>query len=101
MLEFALQFVIGTVLSAACLWAGMKLTRVDGKFIAMIIIAAVSSILGQVPVVGWLLGLVVMFMLICKWTTAEFWPDAVLMVVVANVVGIVGAMALGSALAGM
>ena len=95
-------FIVGTVLSAVCLWAGMKLTKVGGTFLSMLAIAALSSLAGLIPIpfVGWLASLVVMFVLISKWTDAEFWPDAVLMVVVADVVGIFGGMALVSLLAG-
>ena len=101
MIELALTFAVATVISAACLWAGMKLTRVDGTFLAMLIIAATSSLVGVIPHVGWLLSFIVMFVLICKWTTAEFWPDAVLMVIVANLVAIAGSVFLVGAIASM
>ena len=92
MIGAVVAIVVGTLFSACCLWAGMKLTNVDGKFLAMLIIAAVSSLLGLIPTVGWLIGTIAMYVLICKWTDAEFWPDAVLMVVVAKAVGIFGGM---------
>ena len=88
MISIIVVFIIRTVFSAFCLWAGMKLTKVNGAFLAMLIIAAVSALLGLIPMVGLIIGTVVMFVLICKWTDAEFWPDAVLMVVVAEIVGI-------------
>ena len=88
MISIIVVFIIRTVFSAFCLWAGMKLTKVNGAFLAMLIIAAVSALLGLIPMVGLIIGTVVMFVLICKWTDAEFWPDAVLMVLVAEVVGI-------------
>ena len=101
MIGTLVAFVVGTLFSACCLWAGMKLTKVDGKFLAMLTIAAISSLLGFIPAVGWLIGTVVMYVLICKWTDAEFWPDAVLMVVVAKVVGIFGAILLGGLIASL
>jgi hypothetical protein len=88
MISTIVVFIIRAVLSAFCLWAGMKLTKVKGAFHAMLIIAAVSSLIGLIPMVGWILGSVIMFVLICKWTDANFWPDAVLMVLVAEVVAI-------------
>jgi len=54
----------------------------------MVIIAAVSSLTGLVPTVGGLISLIVMFVLICKWTDAPLWPDAVLMVAVAGLIGL-------------
>lgn len=100
MIDVVVGLLIGTVFSAACLWAGMKLTKVDGTFVGMILIAAISSLVGLIPMVGWLVSLVVMFALISKWTDAEFWPDAVLMVIVANFVGIFGGMLLAGLIAG-
>jgi predicted RNA-binding Zn-ribbon protein involved in translation (DUF1610 family) len=95
-------FAIGTFFSAICLWIGMKITRVEGTFVAMLGIAAISSLASTVPMficftpcVGWLLGLVVMFVLICKWTDAEFWPDAIGIVLISGVVGILARMLLG------
>ncbi len=82
--------VVSILFSAFCLWAGMKLTRVEGSFIAMLIIATISTLFGLIPTVGWIIGTIAMFFLICKWTNANFWPDAVLMVVVARVVGVLG-----------
>jgi len=100
MIEIIVGFAVATVFSAFCLWAGMKLTKVDGTFVSMLIIAAVSSLLGIIPYAGWLIGTIVMFVLICKWTDAEFWPDAVLMVVVARIVSIAGGLFLAGLIAG-
>ncbi len=54
----------------------------------MLLIAAISSAAALVPVVGWILSLVVMFVLICKWTDADLWPHAVLMVLAADLLGL-------------
>jgi hypothetical protein len=81
-------FVVGTVFSACCLWAGMRLCKINGMFSAMLIVAAVSSLTGLVPMVGWLISLIVMLVLICKWTDANLWPHAVMMVLVADLIGV-------------
>ena len=91
-----LAFVVATILSAGCLWVAMKLTGVGGTFFAMLLIAAIGSVLLQLPFIGWLVALVVMFVLIKKWTDASIWPDAVLMVVVAYVVALVASFMLGA-----
>jgi hypothetical protein len=36
-----------------------------------------------IPYVGWILSLIVLLVLISKFTSAEIWPDAVLIVVIA------------------
>jgi DNA-directed RNA polymerase subunit RPC12/RpoP len=83
-----LVMAVGTVTSACCLWVGMKVTDVEGTFGALLGIAAICSLVGLVPFVGGLASLVVMFVLICKWTDADFWPQAIGMVLVAGLVGI-------------
>ncbi|MHC4520137.1 MAG: hypothetical protein ACYTAS_16220 [Planctomycetota bacterium] len=99
----AIGFAIGTVFSATCLWIGMKVTNVEGTFVAMLGVAAISSLAGVAPAfIGlgpcarWLLSLIVMFALICKWTDADFWPDAIGMVLVASLVGIIASLFLGA-----
>ena len=101
MISTIVVVIISTFFSAFCLWAGMKLTKLNGTFLAMLIITVISNLLGLIPIVGWIIGIVAMFVLICKWTDAEFWPDAVLMVVVAQVVAIVCASSLGGLFANM
>ena len=101
MLALLVGFVVGTLLSAVCLWGGMKITNVDGTFGAMFAIAAISAGLGLIPLIGWILGIVVMFILISALTDAEFWPDAVLMVFVAKLLSIgVGSLLNATLLAG-
>jgi len=97
---YVIAFILGTLLSATCLWIAMKLTGLQGTFVAIATICAICAVLGLIPFVGWLLSIVVMFVLICKWTTAEFWPDAILMVLVANVVSMIARAALFGLLAG-
>ena len=97
---YVIVFFVTVVLHAICLWAGMKLTKVDGSFVAMLIIAVVSAAVGLIPnPIGWILSTILMFVLIVKLTDAEFWPDAVLMVLVAKVVAIVVGIFLIGALA--
>jgi len=84
-------FVIATLLSAACLWVAMKLTAVDGTFLAMLLISAICAVIGLVPFIGWLAAFVAMFILIRRWTGAPIWPDAVLMVIVSRLVAVLAA----------
>ena len=66
----------------------MRLCKIKGTFLTMLIIAAVSSLVGLIPTLGGLISLVVMIILICKLTDAVLWPHAVLMVFVAIIINI-------------
>lgn len=87
MLELLLGLVVGTLVSGTVLWVAMKLTAVDGTYVGMLAIALITHLIQFVPFIGWILSIVVMFVLIVNWTTAEFFPDAILMVVVSWLVG--------------
>ncbi|MDY6892582.1 MAG: hypothetical protein SVO26_02555 [Chloroflexota bacterium] len=76
-------FIIGTLIAAIFLWIGMKLTRIHGTFLAMIIVAVVSSLVRLIPIAGGILSIIAMFVLINALTDSDFWPDAVFMVIVA------------------
>jgi hypothetical protein len=85
MIETMGAFAIGTLCSACCLWAGMKVLRVDGTFGTMLMIAATSSLLGLIPTVGWLIAAIAMYVLICKLTEAEIFPAPFLIIFLASV----------------
>lgn len=82
-MEYVIAFFISIIIYAAALWGGMKLTKVEGDFRAILLISFASSIVKLIPVIGSIASAIVLFVLICKYTDAEFWPDAVLMVIVA------------------
>jgi hypothetical protein len=113
-LSSLIAFVVATLLMTGCLWAGMKLTHVDGSLIALAVIAAIATALqlligwlgsmvggetgaGIAAACGWVVVILVMLVLISKWTDADFWPDAVLMVLVANLVAGVATWLIGLA----
>lgn len=96
MLAQLIAIIVGILVGAVCLWAGMKITKVDGTFVAMLLISTATALVGAIPGIGLILGTVVMFVLICKLTDAEFWPDAVLMVVVSRAVAVFAAIGLGA-----
>ncbi|UCG56106.1 MAG: hypothetical protein JSU70_14685 [Phycisphaerales bacterium] len=92
---FLVQVVAGTVF----LWLGMKLTKEDGPFVGLLAAAAIAGLFELIPYVGWYLSFVVLIVLISRWTTAEIWPDAVLMVVAAWALASLARFALHAALA--
>ncbi len=91
-MEIIISLVAGILGGACFLWVGMKVTKVEGTFLNMLTVATASSLIGLVPLVGWLLSIIVMFILIRKLTDAEIWPDAVLMVLVAGGASILAGM---------
>lgn len=84
MLATLVTFIIDMLVFTVCLWLAMDITGVKGSFRAMMVTVVVSSLLGLIPFAGMILSSISMFVLICKLTDAELWPDAVLMVVAAQ-----------------
>jgi hypothetical protein len=78
-------FFVRAVMATICLWAAMKLIKEEGSFLGLLAAASIASLVALLPVpyVGGLLSFVVLLALISKWTTAEIWPHAVVIVVVA------------------
>ena len=74
-----------------CLWIAMKITRVGGNIVGVLIAATGSFFAGALagfvagPLVAILASTIVLYVLICNVTDASFFPDAFLMVVVSNV----------------
>ena len=93
-LGIIIEFAVLSLIMGASLWAGMKITKVEGTFVAMLLIAAVTMLLAMIPGIGWIISLVALYFMLHKWTTAEFWPDSVILVVVAWAVRYVAAMIL-------
>jgi len=85
-MSIAVAFVFATMLTAGCLWAVARWTGGAIPIIDLLIIAGLCSGLALLPGVGWVLATVIMSLLITRTTDADPWPDAVLMVVGANVV---------------
>lgn len=81
----AIGFVLSTLISASILWVAMKITSVRGSWLHLLLAAAIANAVGLIPVTifGAFLPILVLVYLISKWTSAEVWPDAVLMVIIA------------------
>jgi hypothetical protein len=98
---FIIEFLIRVAIAPVCLWFAMKLTKEDGPFLSLLAAVFIAALVGVVPYVGGYLSFVVLIVLISKWTTAEIWPDAVLMVVVAWGLAVIASFALAEALASL
>ena len=82
---FIIRLLVHVVVAGLSLWVAMKLTKEEGPLLLLLTAALISSlvVLLPIPYIGWFLSFIVLLILISRWTTAEIWPDAVLIVVVA------------------
>jgi len=80
-----ITFLVQLTVSAFALWIAMKLTKEDGPLLGLFAAAFIASLANLLPIpyFSGLLSFIVRLILISKFTTAEIWPDAVLIVVVA------------------
>jgi hypothetical protein len=83
--QLILAFIVQLTISTVALWLAMKFTKEEGPFWGLFVAAFASSLVNVLPIpyVGWILSLIVLLVLISKFTSAEIWPDAALIVVVA------------------
>jgi len=77
-------YLISTVLLATTLWLAMKITSVRGAWLHLLLAAGIANLVGLIPVafLGTFLPVIVLLFLISKLTSAEIWPDAVLIVII-------------------
>lgn len=80
-----IAFLVRLTVSAVALWLAMKLTKEEGSFPGLFAAAFIASLAGLIPIpyFSGLLSFIVLLVLISKFTTAEIFPDAVLIVVIA------------------
>jgi len=80
-----IAFLVQLVVSAVALWLAMKLTKEEGSLLGLFAAAFIASLAGLLPIpyFSGLLSFIVLLVLISKFTTAEIFPDAVLIAVIA------------------
>jgi hypothetical protein len=98
---YIVEFLVKVAIAPVCLWLAMKLTKEGGPFLSLLAAVFIAALVGLIPYVGGYLSFVVLIVLISRWTTAEIWPDAVLMVVVAWGLAVIASFALAAALASL
>jgi len=82
---FIIRLLVHVVVAGLSLWVAMKLTKEEGPLLLLLTAALIAALVAMLPVpyIGPFLSFIVLLILISRWTTAEIWPDAVLIVVVA------------------
>ncbi len=74
-------FAVQTILLAGLLWCAMKILRKRGTFASLVFASAIAALLGVVPFIGPLLGLVALILLINKLTSAGRFSSIVVIIV--------------------
>ena len=90
-----LVVVLDALVGGVVLWLAAKITLVDLALSETVIAAGGAAAVALVPTIGWLLSLVVLFVLLKKFSRANIWLDIILMVIVSRLVSFVALMALG------
>ncbi|NWN92857.1 hypothetical protein HLV39_15295 [Marinobacter adhaerens] len=90
-----LVVVLDALVGGVVLWLAAKITFVDLTLSETVIAAGGAAAAALVPTIGWLLSLVVLFVLLKKFSRANIWPDIILMVIVSRLVSFVALAALG------
>ncbi|MGX1203011.1 hypothetical protein [Marinobacter sp. MBR-105] len=87
--------VLDTLIGGVILWLAAKITSVDLGLGETVVAAGGAAAVSLVPTVGWILSIVVLFILLKKFSRASIWPDIILMVIVGRLVSFVSLMAVG------
>ena len=87
--------VLDALIGGVILWLAAKITSVDLGLGETVIAAGGAAVVSLVPTAGWILSIVVLFVLLKKFSRASIWPDIILMVIVGRLVSFLGLMAVG------
>ena len=85
-MDSLVQFIVSAVFSAGVIWAASKLTFLSIQFKQAVIVAGASALVSLVPGIGWLLSIILFLYLLNYYTDAPFWPDLILMMLVATLI---------------
>ena len=87
--------VLDALIGGVVLWLAAKITSVDLALSETVIAAGGAAAAALVLTAGWVLSLIVLFVLLKKFSRANIWPDIILMVIVSRLVSFVALVALG------
>lgn len=94
-MEVFVLVLLDALVGGAVLWLAAKITLVNLAFSEAAIAAGVAAVALLVPSVGWILSVIVLFLILKKFTRASIWPDILLMVIVSRLVSFVAFLAFG------
>ena len=79
-----LSFFIEVVIGGIFLWLAARVTKVDLEFKEILICVLAASIVSFIPTIGWIASIIVLFILLKRFSSADIWPDILLMVLVSR-----------------
>ncbi len=94
-MEVLMYVALDAIITGFIVFLAGKLTAVEIDFKDAVICVGLSSIIGLIPSVGWILSIIAYFYLLKKYTSANVWPDLILLVIVSKLISVVALLALG------
>lgn len=88
-MELLIYLVLDALVGGLFLWLAARITSVDLSLRETVLAAGGAAAASLVPGVGWMLSLVVLFVLLKKFSQADIWPDILLMVIISRLVAFV------------
>lgn len=88
-MELLIYVVLDALIGGLFLWFAARITSVDLSFRETVAAAGGAALASLVPTIGWVLSLVVLFVLLKKFSQANIWPDILLMVIISRLVAFV------------
>src|SRR5690606_27699711 len=85
--------VLDALIGGVVLWLAAKITSVDLALSETVIAAGGAAAAALVPTAGWVLSIIVLFVLLKKFSRATIWPDRILMVRVSRLGSVVALVA--------
>lgn len=80
----AIFVLVKALINGGFLWFASKFTGDALGFLSALVVAMVAAACDQVPTVGWVLSIFVMFALLRKFTRSDIYPDLILLVLVSQ-----------------
>ena len=77
-------FLIEIVIGGVFLWFAARVTKVELEFKEILICVLSASFASFIPTVGWFASIIVLFLLLKRFSSANIWPDLILMVLVSR-----------------
>ncbi|QJD59214.1 hypothetical protein HG264_10000 [Pseudomonas sp. gcc21] len=93
-MELLIYLLLDALVGGLFLWLAARITSVDLSFRETVMAAGAAALASLVPGIGWVLSLVVLFVLLKKFSQADIWPDILLMVIISRLVAFVTLLAL-------
>ena len=85
-MSYLLLLIINLFIGGLALWIAAKLTSVDLKLKDTIVAVAIAAVIGVIPIIGWPLSIIALLLLLKKYSSANIWPDILILVIVSRLV---------------